>query len=148
MHTLKLIRCWSTFWFAYTTQSFWVYESISMAHLDFAIFYHSSLQKCSKSVRLRGHLLCTALSRSPERFSIGFRSGLWLGHCHLLLKPFFCWFGCMLWVVFVLRDDVPLHLPLSSRSLKVLCSIDWYLKLFIIPSTLTKSPVPAEEKHA
>ncbi len=39
-----------------------------MAHLDLAIFAHSSLQKCSKSVRLRGHLLCTALFRSPTDF--------------------------------------------------------------------------------
>ncbi len=69
-----------------TPPSLFGYESISMAHLDFAIFACTSLQKCSKSVRLRGHLLCTACFRSLHRFSNGFRSGLLLGHSKTLFS--------------------------------------------------------------
>uniref|UniRef100_A0AAY5KTC6 Uncharacterized protein n=1 Tax=Esox lucius TaxID=8010 RepID=A0AAY5KTC6_ESOLU len=42
--------------------------SISMAHLDMAIFGHSSLQKHSKSFRLRGHLLYLTCLTLPLPF--------------------------------------------------------------------------------
>ena len=38
----------------------------------------------------------------------------------LLVKPFFCWFGCILWIVVMLKGKIPLHLQLFSRRLKVL----------------------------
>ncbi len=34
-----------------------------------------------------------------------------------------------------------------AEAWRFYASIDWYLELFIIPSTLNKSPVPAEEKQ-
>ncbi len=122
-----------------------------MAHLDVAIFAHSSLHKRSKSVRLRGHGLCTALFRSPHRCSIGFRSGLWLGHSKTLI--FFWWshafvdldvcFGSLsCWKVNFL-----FIFSFLTDAWRFCAKIAWYLELFIIPSTLTKAPVPAEEKQ-
>ncbi len=34
-----------------------------------------------------------------------------------------------------------------AEAWRFCANIDWYLELFIIPSTLTKAPVPAEEKQ-
>ena len=39
----------------------------------------------------------------------------------LLVNPFFCWFGFILWVAVVLKDEVPNHLQISSSGLKGLC---------------------------
>ncbi len=46
----------------------------------FGILCHSSLQILSSSVRLDGKRWWTAIFRSLQRCSIGFKSGLWLGH--------------------------------------------------------------------
>ncbi len=121
-----------------------------MAHLVFAIFAHSSLQKRSKSVRLRGHLLCTALFRSPHRFSIGFRSGLWLGHSktyHLLVKPFFVDLDVCFGLLLCWKMTFLFSFSFLAEAWRFCANIDWYLERFIIPSTLTKAPVPAEEKQ-
>ena len=53
---------------------------MSLTHLYLGSFSHSSLQNLSISVRLDGERRCTAIFRSLQRCSIGFRSGLWLGH--------------------------------------------------------------------
>lgn len=63
-----------------TAASLLGYVSTSFAHLETGIFAHSSLQNSSSSARLVGERLWTAVFRSCHRFSIGFRSGLWLGH--------------------------------------------------------------------
>ena len=42
--------------------------------------FHSSLHILSSSVRLYGERRCTAIFRSLQRCSIGFKSGLWLDH--------------------------------------------------------------------
>ena len=56
------------------------YVSNSFAHVETAIFAYSSLQTISCSVRLDGECPWTAIFTSRHRFSIGFRSGLWMGH--------------------------------------------------------------------
>ncbi len=111
-----------------------------MAHLDLAIFAHSSLQKCSKSVRLQGHLLCIALFRSPHRFSVGFRSGLWLGHSktsiyfwrsHSFVDLDVC-FGLLLcWKMKFL-----FIFSFLAEAWRFCANIDWYLELFIIHPVL------------
>lgn len=150
MHTLKLIPYWSTFCFYHSTQSFWagVYRhGTSWLGNICPLLFAKMLQ----ILRLRGHHLCTALFRSPHIFWIGFRPGLWLGHSKTLI---FFW-----WSHSLVDLDVCFG-ALSCRKMKFLfifsflaeargfCSnTDWYLELFIISSTLTKAPVPAEEKH-
>ena len=55
-------------------------KSLSLVHLATVIFAHSSRQNCSSSFKLDGFRSCTAIFKSYHRFSIGLRSGLWLGH--------------------------------------------------------------------
>ncbi len=55
-------------------------DTTSFSHLDLGILCHSSLQILSSSVRLDGKRWWTAIFRSLQRCSIGFKSGLWLGH--------------------------------------------------------------------
>ncbi len=54
-------------------------DATSFSHLDLGILCHSSLQILSSSVRLDGKRWWTAIFRSLQRCSIGFKSGLWLG---------------------------------------------------------------------
>lgn len=108
-----------------------------MAHLDFAISAHYSLPKNFKAdiVVHNPHQV------TPKIFN-------WIQvlvpfqNLNLLVMPFFCWLGCMFWVM--MKDEVPLHFQLSRRSLKVLF---FFCQLFTISSTLYKAPVPAEKKQ-
>uniref|UniRef100_A0A8C7WGR9 C2H2-type domain-containing protein n=1 Tax=Oncorhynchus mykiss TaxID=8022 RepID=A0A8C7WGR9_ONCMY len=59
------------------------YDTTSLAHLYLGSFSHFSLQILSYSVRLDGERRCTAIFRSLQRCSIGFKSGLWLGHSRI-----------------------------------------------------------------
>ena len=56
------------------------YDGTSLAQLYLGSFSHSSLQILSTSVSLDAERRCTAIFRSLQRCSIGFKSGLWLGH--------------------------------------------------------------------
>ena len=67
-----------------TASSLLGYDATSMAHLCLGSFSHNSLQIPSSSVRLDGERCCTAIFRSLQRCSIGFKSGLWLGHSRTL----------------------------------------------------------------
>lgn len=60
---------------AITAASLVVDVSNSIAHLQTDIFAHSSLQYCSRSVRLNEDHLRTGIFKSYQRFRIGFRSG-------------------------------------------------------------------------
>ncbi len=55
-------------------------DATIFSHLDLGILCHSSLQILSSSVRLDGKRWWKAIFRSLQRCSIGFKSGLWLGH--------------------------------------------------------------------
>ena len=80
IHSLCSILCWCIFWTAITASSLFEYDATSLAHLSLGSFAHSSLQHLSSSIRLDGKRRCTAIFRSLQRCSIGFKSGLWLGH--------------------------------------------------------------------
>lgn len=64
--------------------------------------------------RLRRRLLCTALFTPRLDWGLGSDWAI----------PKLSLFGCMLWVVVVLRGESPLHLHLPNRSLKVL-GLNW-----------------------
>ncbi len=124
MHTLKLIRCWSTFWFYYTTQSFWVWvyqHGTSWLSNICPLFFAKMLQICQIARASPVHSPLQITTQMFSRIQVWAMAGPLQNFNLLLVKPFFCWFGCMLWVVVVLKDEVPLHLQHSSRSLKVLC---------------------------
>ena len=65
-----------------------------------SIFAHSSRQNCSSSFKLVGFHWYTSIFKLYHRFSIGLRSGLWLGHSKTFkcfpLKPLECCFSSML----------------------------------------------------
>ncbi len=136
---------------AITALSLLGYDATSFAHLDWGIFWHSSLQILSSSVRLDWERRWTAIFRSLQRCSIGFKSGLWLGpsrtfkvlplshHCVALavcLGSLSCW-------------KVNLQPSLRSWALWNWFSlrISLYFDPFSFPSTLTNLPVPATEKQ-
>ena len=148
IHSLCSILCWSTFGSNYSLKSFWV----SCYKLGPPIFFfNSSLQDLSSSTRLDGERRCTALFRSLQRCSIGFKSGLWLGntrtftelsrsHSFVILAVCLGWLSC--W-------KMNLRPSLRSRALWSRFSSRMSLDIaaFIFPSILTSLPVPAAETH-
>ena len=116
-------------------------DATSVSHLDLGILCHSSLQILSCSVRLDGERWWTAIFRSLQRCSIGFRSGLWLGqsrmvtelfrsHSFVILAVFLGSLSC--W-------KVNLRPSLRSRALwkRFSSRISLYLAAFIFPSIAT-----------
>ena len=90
-------------------QSLLGYDATSLAHTYLGSFSHPPLQILSSSVRLDGEPFCTAIFRSLQRCSIGFKSGLWLGHSRTFRYfslPLLHRLGCVLRVV-VLLDGKP-----------------------------------------
>ena len=79
IQTLYSVLCWTTL-AAITASSLLGYDATSLAHLYLGSFSHSSLQILSSSVRLDRERRCTAIFRSLQRSSIGFKFGLWPGH--------------------------------------------------------------------
>ncbi len=63
-------------------------DATSFSHLDLGILCHSSLEILSSSVRLDVKRWWTAIFRSLQRCSIGFKSGLWLGHSRTVTDLF------------------------------------------------------------
>ncbi len=108
-------------------------DATSFSLLDLGILCHSSLQILSTSVRLDGKRWWTAIFRSLQRCSIGFKSGLILAVC---LGSLSCW-------------KVYLRPSLRSWGLwrRFSSRISLYLAAFIFPSIATSRPVPAAEKH-
>ncbi len=125
-------------------------DATSFSHLDLGILYHSSLQILSSSVRLDGKRWWTAIFRSLQRCSIGFKSGLWLGHSitvtelwsHSFVILAVCLASLSCW-------KVNLQPSLRSWALwrRFSSRISLYLAAFIFPSIATNRPVPAAEKH-
>ena len=66
-----------------------LYGETSRMHCSGVILAHSSTQTVFKSWRFRGPLLWTLIFSSFHRFSIGFKSGDWLGHSSSFI--FFLW---------------------------------------------------------
>ena len=136
---------------AITAASLSEYVSTSFAHLETEIFAHSSLQNSSSSARLDGECLWTAIFKSCHRCSMGFRSGLWLGHSytwiffdlnHSIVALAVCLGSLSCWKVNLFPS-----LKSFAASHRFSCRIALYLAPSILPSTLTSFPVPAEEKH-
>ncbi len=129
-----------------TASSLFEYDAPSLAHLFLGSFSHSSLQDLSSSIRLDGKRRCTAIFRSLHRCSIGFKSGLWLGHSRTLtefvLYPLLCYIGCVLRVVVLLEAEPSPQSEVQSALEHVFIK-DIDIAAFIFPSILTSLPVPA-----
>ena len=81
---------------------------------------HSSLQILSKSLRFRGCRLATRSFSSLHRFSMGFRSGDWLGNYRTLICLFLSHSFVALAVCFGSLScwKRPIHNPFSVLSLR------------------------------
>lgn len=80
-----------------------------------------------KGLRLRGQLLPTALSSSPDRLINAAQP--WALGCGWAYPQ---WKRLLLWLV---RSDTlgcPLYLQLSNRRQRICATMDWFLKLFMI----------------
>ncbi len=121
-----------------------------MQQVYLGILCHSSLQILSSSVRLDGKHR-TAIFRSLQRCSIGFKSGLWLGHSRTVTE--LLWSHSFIILAVCLGSlscwKVNLQPGLRSWALwrRFSSRISLYLAAFIFPSIATSRPVPAAEKH-
>ncbi len=126
-------------------------DATSFSHLDLGILCHSSLQILSSSVRLVGKRWWTAIFRSLQRCSIGFKSGLWLGHSRTVTELLWSHSFVILAVCLGSLSCWKVNLRPSLRSWalwrRFLSRISLYLATFIFPSIATSHPVPAAEKH-
>ncbi len=132
---------------AVTEVRHFLYLAMRFAHISGGILSLSSLQILSKSLRVR---LATRTFSSLHRFSMGLRSGDWLGHsrtfiCLFLSHSFVslavC-FGSLSWWSKTLIHD-PFSMPW-------LASMPWpwcYLAPPIVPLMWCSCPVPLAEKH-
>ncbi len=126
-------------------------DATSFSHLDLGILCHSSLQILSSSVRLDGKRWWTAIFRSLQRCSIGFKSGLWLGHSRTVTELLWSHSFVILAVCLGSLSCWKVNLRPSLRSWalwrRFSSRISLYLAAFIFPSIATSRPVPAAEKH-
>ncbi len=138
------------FWFN-TAMSLFGKDATSFSHLDLGILCHSSLQILSSSVRLDGKRWWTAIFRSLQRCSIGFKSGLWLGHSRTVTELLWSHSFVILAVCLGSLSCWKVNLRPSLRSWalwrRFSSRISLYLAAFIFPSIATSRPVPAAEKH-
>ncbi len=125
-------------------------DATSFSHLDLGILCHSSLQILSSSVRLDGKRWWTAIFRSLQRCSIGFKSGLWLGHSRTVTELLWSHSFVILAVCLGSLSCWKVNLRPSLRSWalwrRFSSRISLYLAAFIFPSIATSRPVPAAEK--
>ncbi len=82
------------------------------------ILAHSSWQNCCNSATMEGFRAWTAFLRSCHSISIGFRSGLWLGHSKVsfcfssAIQRWICW--CV-WIIVLLQNLSSLQLEVTNR---------------------------------
>ncbi len=125
-------------------------DATSFSHLDLEILCHSSLQILSSSVMLDGKRWWTAIFRSLQRCSIGFKSGLWLGHSRTVTELLWSHSFVILAVCLGSLSCWKVNLRPSLRSWalwrRFSSRISLYLAAFIFPLITTRRPVPAAEK--
>ncbi len=127
-------------------------DATSFSHLDLGILCHSSLQILSSSVRLDGKRWWTAIFRSLQRCSIGFKSGLWLGHSRTVTELLWSHSFVILAVCLGSLSCWKVNLRPSLRSWalwrRFSSRISLYLAAFIFPSIATSRPVAEKHPHS
>ena len=115
----------------------------------FGQFYPFPLQHLSSSIRLDGKRRCTAIFRSLQRCSIGFKSGLWLGHSRTFTELSWSHFDILAVCLGSLSCWKMNLTPVWSRALwsRFSSRMSLYTAAFILPSIRTSLPVPAAEQH-
>ena len=99
-------------------------QTVHTADTAARILAHSSIQIFSNSVRFQGCCWAKPSFSSLQRFSIGFRSGDWLGHSRTLI--YFFWSHSLVFLAVCFGVVVMLEDPTTTH---VQCS-DWGKELF------------------
>ncbi len=97
-------------------------DATSFSHLDLGILCHSSLHILSSSVRLDGKRWWTAIFRSLQRCSIGFKSGLagpFKNSHGVVVKLLLRYFSCVLRVIVLLEGKPSAQSEVLSTLEKV-----------------------------
>ena len=142
--------CWSTFGRDYSLESSWLWRyklGIPVFGEFLPFFSVDSLKLCQVGWECR----CTAIFRSFQRCSIGFKSGLLLGHSRTF-RDLSRSHSCMvLAVCLAMLSCWKVDLCPSLRSWvlwsRFSSNISLYFAPFTLTSILTSLPVPAAEKH-
>ncbi len=121
-----------------------IYLLCTLVRSDFSPFFQADLP-------LVGWSLWTAIFKQFHRFSIGLRSELWPGHCRTFTFLLFDYsyvalalcLGSLSWWK---ENFLPSFSFLVDWS-RFFCSISLYFAQSILPSVLTRCPVPTKEKH-
>ncbi len=134
----------------------WVFLGMTQQALHTWIGGFSAILLCkfSSSVRLDGDHRWTAIFRSLQRCSIGFKSGLWLYIHRVVPKPLLCCLGCVLKII-VLLEGEPLAQSVVLSTVKqvfiedisVLCSIQLSLNPDQSPSSCRWKTPPQKHPH-
>lgn len=114
---------------AITASSLFDYDATFLAFLVLGSFSHSSLQNLWNSIEFDGECNCTAIFRPLQKYSIGFKSGLWLGQLRIFRavpNPLLCYDACVLKVVVLLEDELE---PDESEVQSTGCLQTWHLEL-------------------
>ncbi len=121
---------------------------MSLSHHCGGIFAHSSVQNCFSSATLEGFWAWKDCLRSCHSISIGYESGLWLGHSKTLI------------LFFLSHSEVDLLVCLGSLSCCItqVClrsqtdgrtfsfRIFWYNAQFMVPSIMASCVGPGAAK--
>ncbi len=118
------------------------------------IWGSSAIPPCRSSPVLSGWMVNVGgqpFFRSLQRCSIGFKSGLWLGHSRTVTELLWSHSFVILAVCLGSLSCWKVNLRPSLRSWalwrRFSSRISLYLAAFIFPSIATSRPVPAAEKH-
>lgn len=114
---------------AITASSLFDYDATFLAFLVLGSFSHSSLQNLWNSIEFDGECNCTAIFRPLQKYSIGFKCGLWLGQLRIFRavpNPLLCYDACVLKVVVLLEDELE---PDESEVQSTGCLQTWHLEL-------------------
>ena len=125
--------------------------STSFAQCDGEMFVNSSRENCSCSATFDGYHRWTEIFKSRHKWSIGFKSGLWLDHSRTFILFLFshssvavalCFRSLSCWNVNLLT-----RFRFMANWSRFSSRIIIYFVPYIVPSLLTSLPVPADEKQ-
>ena len=152
-HLTKMLCQYFVAWslFAITACIRFLYQVIRFWHRVGEIFAHSSVQRVSKSFKFLGCLLLTLIFNSFHKFSIGLRSGDWLGHgkiATLLSSNHFdvalavCFGSLSCW-----NTKFCPNCSISTDLMRFSDKMSRYIAPFMRPLMIWRQPVPLPEKQ-
>ena len=130
---------------------FHCFKSLSIVGHKFSTLIHSSLHNSSNCLILCGICLWTLTFKVFHKFSIGFKSGDWLGQLRVLITLFpnhsFVSFAVCLGSLLWWSTKFPPCPKEVEDFWRFFARISLYMLPFILPWITCYSPVPLDEKY-